>query len=99
MFQGPAYGGLVAGPTTGATQANPAELIPNDGLAIAQINELRSQLDGKRPLFGLDQLSLAHTAGLETALSERATTEALSAGLAAKQDALTASSSVEVDVL
>ena len=64
MFQGPAYGGLVAGPTAGNIQANPAELIPDNGLVIAQVHELRSQLDQKHPLVGLGDLSLVHTAGL-----------------------------------
>ena len=41
MFLGPSAGGLVAGPTTGAINTNLAANIPDNGLAIAQINELR----------------------------------------------------------
>ena len=38
MFAGPSAGGLVAGPTAGAISTNPAAYIPDDGLAIAQID-------------------------------------------------------------
>ena len=47
MFSGPAAGGLVAGPTTGAINTKPAAYIPDNGLAIAQINELRGELAQK----------------------------------------------------
>ena len=51
MFPGPAAGGLQAGPTAGAISTNPAAYIPTDGLAIAQVNELRGQLLQKHPLI------------------------------------------------
>ena len=51
MFAGPSAGGLVAGPTAGAISTNPAVYIPNNGLAIAQVNELRSELSTKHPLL------------------------------------------------
>ncbi len=51
MFPGPSAGGLVAGPTAGAISTNPAAYIPNDGLAIAQISELRGELTQKHPLI------------------------------------------------
>ena len=44
MFPGPSAGGLVAGPTAGAISTNPAAYIPDDGLAIAQVSELRAEL-------------------------------------------------------
>ena len=44
MFAGPSAGGLVAGPTAGAISTNPAAYIPDDGLAIAQVNELRTEI-------------------------------------------------------
>ena len=44
MFAGPSAGGLVAGPTTGAISTNPAAYIPDDGIAIAQVSELRAEL-------------------------------------------------------
>ena len=44
-------GGLQAGPTAGALSTNPAAYIPDDGLAIAQINELRGELSNKHPLL------------------------------------------------
>ena len=34
----------MAGPTAGAIAANPSAYIPNDGLAIAQVAELRTEL-------------------------------------------------------
>ena len=49
MFPGPSAGGLVAGPTAGAIITNPAAYIPDDGLAIAQISELRGELTQKHP--------------------------------------------------
>ena len=49
MFPGPSAGGLVAGPTAGAITTNPAAYIPDDGLAIAQISELRGELTQKHP--------------------------------------------------
>ena len=60
MFQGPTSGGLVAGPTTDAIHANPAEYIPESGLLIAQVAELRSQLDQR-----------AKTSDLNTAIATR----------------------------
>ena len=49
MFGGPSVGGLVQGPTTGAISSNPAAYIPDDGLAIAQVSELRTELAQKHP--------------------------------------------------
>ena len=43
-MSGPSSGGLVSGPTAGAISNNPAPYIPEDGLAIFQINELRGEL-------------------------------------------------------
>ncbi len=43
MFAGPTARGLQAGPTAGAISTNPAAYIPDDGLTIAQINELRGE--------------------------------------------------------
>ena len=51
MFAGPAAGGLQAGPTAGAISTNPAAYIPDDGLAIAQIDQLRGELLNKHPLL------------------------------------------------
>ena len=78
MFQGPTSGGLVAGPTTGAIHTtNPAEYIPESGLLIAQVAELRSQLDQRaktsdlntaiatrEPLIQDSGLTVARTSGL-----------------------------------
>ena len=47
MFAGPSAGGLQAGPTAGAITTNPAAYIPQDGLAIAQIDQLRGELQNK----------------------------------------------------
>ena len=44
MFAGPSAGGLQAGPTAGALSTNPAAYIPDNGLAIAQIDQLRGEL-------------------------------------------------------
>ena len=51
MFAGPSAGGLQAGPTAGAITTNPAAYIPSDGLAIAQIDQLRGELQNKHPLL------------------------------------------------
>ena len=51
MFAGPAAGGLQAGPAAGAISTNPAAYIPDDGLAIAQIDQLRGELQNKHPLL------------------------------------------------
>ena len=48
MFAGPS---AVAGPTAGAISTNPAAYIPDDGLAIAQVNELRTELSTKHPML------------------------------------------------
>ncbi len=60
-------------------------MISDNGLVIDQVNELRSQLSQKHPLFGLGDLSLAHTVRLETALSERATTQALNSAIITRE--------------
>ena len=88
MFQGPAYGGLVAWPTTGAIQANPAELIPENGLLVSQANALRDLLAQKHPLFGLGGLVVGHTQGLQTALDARATLQDLSSAISTREPAI-----------
>jgi len=89
MFAGPSAGGLVAGPTAGAISTNPAAYIPDDGLAIAQINELRGELSNKHPLLtAATPLGQNLVNGLSSDLAARATTVQLSAGLNAKQDTI-----------
>ncbi len=89
MFAGPSAGGLVAGPTAGAIATNPAAYIPDDGLAIAQISELRTELSQKHPLLtAATPLGQSLVNGLPSDLAARATTVQLSAGLAQKQDAI-----------
>ena len=79
----------MAGPTAGAISTNPAAYIPNDGLAIAQVNELRSELSTKHPLLtAATPLGQSLVNGLSSDLAARATTVQLSAGLAQKQDAI-----------
>ncbi len=51
MFAGPSAGGLQAGPAAGAISNNPAAYIPDDGLAIAQIDQLRGELSNKHVLL------------------------------------------------
>ena len=76
MFPGPAAGGLQAGPTAGAISTNPAAYIPSDGLAIAQVNELRGQLLQKHPLItAAASLSQSLVTGLPSDLAAKATTE------------------------
>ena len=77
MFAGPSAGGLVAGPTTGAISTNPAAYIPDDGLAIAQVSELRAELAQKHPYI-TPTASLAQNlvTGLPSDLATRATTDA-----------------------
>ena len=89
MFAGPSAGGLQAGPTAGAITTNPAAYIPTDGLAIAQIDQLRGELAQKHPL-----LSAAAPLGqnlvnsLSSDLAARATNTALANGLQSKQDVI-----------
>jgi len=59
MFAGPSAGGLQAGPTAGAISTNPAAYIPSDGLAIAQIDQLRGELLNKHPLWTAATPSMA----------------------------------------
>ena len=74
MFPGPSAGGLVAGPTAGAISTNPAAYIPDDGLAIAQISELRSELAQKHPLITTAaSLSQNLVTGLPGDMAARAT--------------------------
>ena len=85
MFAGPLAGGLVAGAIT----ANPSAYIPNDGLAIAQVAELRTELTQKHPLItAAAPLGQSLVNGLPSDLAARATMVQLSAGLAQKQDAI-----------
>jgi len=61
MFQ---QSGLQAGPTTGNVDVNPATLIPDNGLAIAQVAQLQASLSQKHPLFGPGDLLNVRVAGL-----------------------------------
>ena len=89
MFAGPSAGGLVAGPTAGAISTNPAAYIPDDGLAIAQVNELRTELSTKHPLLtAAAPLAQSLVNSLSSDSAARATTVQLSAGLGAKQDTI-----------
>ena len=96
MFAGPSAGGLQAGPTAGAISTNPVAYIPADnvnGLAIAQINELRGELSNKHPLLtAATPLGQNLVNGLSSDLAARATTVQVSAGLAQKHPLLSASS-------
>ena len=83
MFPGPSAGGLQAGPTAGAISTNPAAYIPDDGLAIAQVNELRGELAQKHLLLtAAASLPQNLVTGLPSDLASRATTEQVTAGLA-----------------
>ena len=89
MFAGPSAGGLQAGPTAGAITTNPAAYIPSDGLAIAQIDQLRGELQNKHVLLTAEAPLGQHLVNnLSSDLAARATTTALSAGLSAKQDVI-----------
>ena len=89
MFAGPSAGGLQAGPTAGAISTNPAAYIPDDGLAIAQIDQLRGELSNKHPLLtAATPLGQNLVNNLSSDLAARATTVQLSAGLNAKQDTI-----------
>ena len=82
MFAGPSAGGLQAGPTAGAITTNPAAYIPSDGLAIAQIDQLRGELSQKHPLLtAATPLGQNLVSMLSSDLAARATTSALTAGL------------------
>ena len=95
MFPGPSAGGLVAGPTTGAINANPAAYIPDKGLTIAQINELRGELAQKHPrITATASLPQALVTSLPSDLAARATTERVAAGLAGKHPRITATASL-----
>ena len=86
MFPGPSAGGLVAGPTAGAITTNPAAYIPDDGLAIAQISELRTELAQKHPyITPTASLPQNLVTSLPSDFAARATTEQVAAGLAQKQ--------------
>ena len=83
MFAGPSAGGLQAGPTAGALTTNPAAYIPDDGLAIAQINELRGALSNKHPLLtAATPLGQNLVNGLSGDLAARATTDQLLSAIA-----------------
>ena len=70
-----AAGGLQAGLTAGAISTNPAAYIPQDGLAIAQISELRGQLLQKHQLItSAAPLSQSLVNGLSSDLNSKATT-------------------------
>ena len=91
MFAGPSAGGLQQGPTAGAITTNPAAYIPQDGLAIAQIDQLRGELQTKHPLLTAAALLGQNlVSNLSGDLAARATTTALSAGLSSKQDVIQA---------
>ena len=89
MFAGPLAGGLVAGPTAGAISTNPAAYIPSDGLAIAQIDQLRGELLNRQPLLtAATPLGQHLVQNLSGDLAARATTVAMSAALGSKQDVI-----------
>ena len=85
MFQ---QSGLQAGPTTGNVDINPATLIPDNGLAIAQVAQLQASLSQKHPLFGPGDLPQNHVRNLEHDLSARALNSTVTSQLATKQDVI-----------
>ena len=90
MFPDPSAGGLQAGPTAGAISTNLAAYIPDDGLAIAQVNELRGELSQKHPLItSAASLPQSLVTSLPSDLAARPTTEQVTAGLAQKHPLLT----------
>ena len=99
MFSGPSAGGLQAGPTAGAITTNPAAYIPTDGLAIAQIDQLRGELAQKHPLLSAAApLGQNLVASLSSDLAARATTTALADGLSTKQNVIADGSLAQVKV-
>ena len=69
----------MAGPTAGAITTNPAAYIPDDGLAIAQVAELRTELTQKHPLLtAAAPLGQSLVNGLPSDLAARPTTELVS---------------------
>ena len=89
MFAGPSVGGLQAGPTAGALTTNPAAYIPNDGLAITQIDELSGQPQNKHSLLtAATPLEQNLVSGLSSDLAARATMAQLAAGLDTKQNVI-----------
>ena len=88
-------GGLVAGPTTGAINANPTAYIPDNGLAIAEVNELRGELAQQHPLITTAASLPQHlVTSLASDLAARATTEQVAAGLAGKHPLITATATL-----
>ena len=85
MFQ---QSGLQAGPTTGNVDVNPAALIPDNGLAIAQVAELQASLSQKHPSFGPGDLPQNYVTGLVNDLSARALSSTVTSQLATKQDVI-----------
>ena len=87
MFPGPSAGGLVAGPTTGAINASPAAYIPDNGLTIAQISELRGELAQKHRLL-TESAPLAQNlvTGLPGDIAAKANAAVTTAALATKAD-------------
>ena len=87
MFAGPSAGGLRPGPTAGARyNTNPASYIPNDGLAIAQVSELRGELSLKHPLLtATSTLPQALVTNLTSDLAARATAQQLTDSIATRQ--------------
>ena len=95
MVPGPSAGGLVAGPTTGAISTNPAAYIPDNGLAVAQVNELRGELAQKNPLLtAAATLPQALVTDLTSYLAARETNQQLAAGLAQKHLLITATATL-----
>ncbi len=95
MFSGPSAGGLVAGPTASAISTNPAAYIPTDGLAIAQVNELRSQILQRHPLISSTALlPQSLVASLPSDIAARPTTAQVESGLAQKHPLLSANASL-----
>ena len=85
MFQ---QSGLQIGPTIGNIDSNPAILIPDNGLAIAQVAQLQASLSQKHPLLGPGDLPQDHVEGLVNDLSARALSSSVNTQLAAKQDVI-----------
>ena len=86
MFAGPSAGGLQPGPTAGALNTNPASYIPDDGLAIAQVAELRGELTMKHQLLtATSTLRQAFVTNLTSDLSTRATAQQLSDAIAIRE--------------
>ena len=81
MFQ---QSGLQAGPTTGNVDVNPATLIPDNGLTVAQIPQLQASLSQKHPLLGPGDLPQDRVANLSSDLAAKADATSTISALAGK---------------